>query len=159
MKRSTHSGRVASTVGATVLLLLAMAVAQQAQDGGEEDWPVEFATLPLELYENGEVRVGIQVDAARLPVDGVTHAKGVTLTFYRPDGEPEAVMEADRCVYNRAERTVSSESPVRFQGGSGTLSGTGFVWRADEETIWIKEAVRATFTGMEFPTLPGVGHE
>lgn len=154
--------RNTSVVGTVVLvsaLLFSIALAQHAPEGVEDDWPLRDVRVPLELFETGAVRAEICAAAARLPVEGVTEAKGVILTLYRPDGEAEGVMHAEHCYYNQAARTVTSDSRVRFQNGDRELTGLGFEWRADEEKLWIRQNVRAQFTGMALPVLPEVGHE
>jgi len=134
-----------------LLLLVCGTGAVLGQDG--DDWPVHDVTVPLQLYEDGSVRAEIHADAARLPTEGDSEAKGITLSFYDPTGKQDALVKAERCVYNRAEKTVTSEDRVLIEKGNVRVSGKGFSWRANDEKASIHHDVRVEFVGMPLQQL------
>ena len=121
----------------------------------DEDWPFLDVRVPLELYEDGAVKTEIRADAAGMPDGGITHAKGVEVVLYSPDGEQEARFEGERCRYDRAARRVESDGPVRLESGNVVVVGRGLRWDAQEEHVRILHDVRVTFRGQPQVELEG----
>ena len=147
MKKSTTNMLWIAVGVPLVLLLSAMLPAQ------EESWPLRDVVVPLDLYENGDVRAEIRADAARLPTNGVSQAKGIALSFYTPSGASNGVVTAGRCTYSRAERKVTSQDRVRVEKGNVIITAKGLEWRSDAGKVWLKDDVRVQFSGVPLVAL------
>lgn len=82
-------------------------------------------------------------EAQPLP-GGLLVIKQLKLEIFRPDGEPEIVVNAPACVYNQLNGTASSPGRLEVQTGDGKtrVEGEGFLWRQSDSFLTISNDVR-----------------
>jgi hypothetical protein len=98
--------------------------------------------VPVEHYANGQVKTQVLAERARVGEGGDLDAEGVRIEFYREDGGSDGVVLAAACRYCRADGTAASESSVSLERNGLRVSGTGFQWNAQEQTVTIRRHVR-----------------
>ena len=82
------------------VLWVAVVSASTAQD--DENLPIENVILPVEVYDDGTVKTRFLAGRARIPAAGPIVATDVKIEFYKPDGQLESRVMADRCRSERA---------------------------------------------------------
>ncbi len=123
---------------AGALCLLAIAVGAQ-----EAKLPIRGLRLPLELFEDGSVKMLFSAAQARVPEGrGEVHATGALVESFNADGGLAMVMEADRCWFNRMTGRVDSDGPVRMDRGDMEVTGIGMEWKSDEKKLRLYSNVR-----------------
>ena len=92
-----------------------------------------------------ETQLKWQLEAARAQrqPDGrflITDAKYQT---FREKGEGELTVQAPQCLYDAAQRSISSSGPLHVQTADGTFSidGEGFIFRQTNSTLFVSNRV------------------
>ena len=83
---------------------------------------------------------------------GLLAIKQLKLEMFKPDGEPEIIVNAPDCVYNQLDGTASSPHRLEVQTGDGKIriEGEGFLWRQNDSFLTISNQVRTVIkTGPE----------
>ncbi|OVE76242.1 hypothetical protein BVX97_01660 [bacterium E08(2017)] len=107
-----------------------------------EHYPVKKLKVPVELYEDGTVKILLLADAARIKRKDETEMVGVTVQFFTPKSIEEGRVEAGKCVYHSKIKAVMSEDNVRIEKDGVVITGTGFEWKSGDETF---ETIRNTY--------------
>jgi hypothetical protein len=81
-------------------------------------------------------------EAQPLP-GGLLAIKQLRLELFRPDGQPEIVINAPECIYNQLNGTASSSGRLQVQTGDGKVrvEGEGFLWRQSDSFLTISNRV------------------
>ena len=124
-----------------------------AASGEEEDLPLEHVRLPLENYENGQIKTQVEAQKARIPAAGDIVAVGMVITMYLPDGSIDGQIHADRCRLNRMKGEAWSDSPVRLEKDGIVITGVGFDWKNKNQTITIHDKAKVVFRRSEIKAL------
>ena len=86
-------------------------------------------------------------EAQPLP-GGLLAIKQLKLEMFKPDGQPEIIVNAPRCVYNQLDGTASSPGLLEVQTGDGKVrvKGEGFLWRQSDSFLYISNQVHTVIT-------------
>ena len=121
------------------------ATAVQATDAAAaaSNAPIENLRVPLEHYPDGKVKTQVVAAAAQMPEEGGdVQAKRIRIETYLPGGEIENLVMAEECRYNREKNTASSDAGVHFEREGVLITGRGFVWNGNEQTVRIMRDVK-----------------
>lgn len=75
---------------------------------------------------------------------GLLAIKQLKLEMFRPDGQPEIIVNAPECVYNQLDGTARSSGRLEVQTGDDKIrvEGEGFLWRQNDSFLTISNQVR-----------------
>ena len=75
---------------------------------------------------------------------GLLAIKQLKLEVFKPNGDPEIVVNAPECIYNQFEGTASSAGRLEVQTGDSRIrvEGEGFSWRQNDSFLTISNQVR-----------------
>jgi len=104
--------------------------------------PVENLRVPLEQHPNGQVKTQLFAARARVLETGDIEATEVRIEFYNGDGTPSGRVLAGDCRYSRSAARALSESEVRLEREGLVITGKGFEWSGEEQTVTIKSEVK-----------------
>jgi len=99
--------------------------------------PVENIVLPLDLYENGRIRVLLRAEKAHLLGDDLVFAWNVKVEMFLPDGTPDGTLEAEDCLLDRTKKRGFSRGAVEVKKGPDRLKGRGMHFSTDDQFIKI----------------------
>ncbi len=133
-----HDIRVKLTLAGVGLLCLGGPVMAQ-------DAPIRNLRIPLEHYADGRVKTQITAETARLGADGNIQAEGVKVELFDDSGTVTGTVNADACFVDRAKGLVTSTAPVRFEQQGVTISGVGFEWKVESQSVTILDQARVVF--------------
>jgi hypothetical protein len=76
--------------------------------------------------------------------------KKVHIESFQVTGEPEAVLDADEALYDRAAQTVSSAGRIQARTADGrfSVSGVGFSMTLTNKSLMISNNVRTVIRGL-----------
>ncbi len=109
-----------------------------AGDNGVE-FPVKELRLPIERYENGLVKVLLYAREAKVPTPGgKLEGRGIVIEQFAPDGVTvEMRVEADDCIYDRAEEKGVCRGRVLVRTRGLLIRGVGLEWSRKDEMVSI----------------------
>ncbi len=143
--RQGRGGRTWYGIADVFCLICFMALGGVAE---EAELPIRGMRIPLELFEDGRVKMQFSAAQARVPEGmGEVEASGALLESFNADGSPAMVMEADRCWYNRTTGRIDSDGPVRMDRGDMEVTGVGMEWEAGEQKLRLFSNVRVVLKG------------
>ena len=125
-------------VGLTVLIVPGVIHAQDEMAKG--------ARLPLEVYDNGQVKV--QVTAKKIVPDEVSghwYATDVRIEMFTEDGGIEGVITAESCNIDQQNEVVTSTTKVSYKRDGLSISGTGFEWHGTNQSFRILKDAKVVF--------------
>ncbi len=104
---------------------------------------MEDFLYPLEFHESGRVKTRLRAEKVS-PVSSGNHiqAEQVVLDFFDEQGEPQGRLWAEDCRIDRDRGEVVSESALRMERPGVTLTGRGFRWHMETQTLEIFHDVR-----------------
>jgi len=106
--------------------------------GEEKPMPVRGFRYPVELYKDGRIKTHILAEELTGdPESGEVEAVHVKVEFFTPDGHVDAVLDLERCCYDRDSGRTTSDSRVRLKKGGLLVTGKGMEWHAGEQRIRI----------------------
>ena len=75
---------------------------------------------------------------------GLLAIKELKLEMFKPNGDPEIIVNAPNCIYNQFDGTASSPGRLEVQTGEGRIriEGEGFSWRQSDSSLTISNQVR-----------------
>jgi lipopolysaccharide assembly outer membrane protein LptD (OstA) len=130
------------------LLLMSMwLLARSATSAFGQAQNIEDLRLPIELYDDGRVKIQVVAALANIAENGDVTASEVRIEFYDTLGKIENLIQAEDCVYRRDKGKASSRTRVRLQRKGLLIDGTGFDWNAQEQSIRILDDVRVVLRG------------
>ena len=138
-----HLPPVTRTLVAAILLLLA-ATGVSAQTNilshASDFTSVEYYPPPNQQQVKSRLS---GAEAQPLP-GGLLAIKQLKLEVFRPNGDPEIVVNAPECIYNQFEGTASSPGRLEVQTGDSRIrvEGEGFSWRQNDSFLTISNQVR-----------------
>ncbi|MDP6524717.1 MAG: hypothetical protein QGH15_10895 [Kiritimatiellia bacterium] len=128
----------------SVAVLIAFAAVRVAT--GEQEAPrIENLRLPLEFYDDGTVKRQLQAGVARVPAKGPIDARKVKVECFDRTGALELIMISDKCSYDREAGTAKSSEDVKVAARGLLISGKGFTWESNGQTVDIHENCRVVF--------------
>jgi len=104
--------------------------------------PITELRLRLESYENGDVKTELSAEFAEVPDEGAIEAQQVRAQMYDTNGHVTAALEAEACIYDREQKRAFSDSRVKLEQDQVTITGRGFEWRMEDQTVRILHDVR-----------------
>jgi lipopolysaccharide transport protein LptA len=119
-----------------------------------DGFPARDVRVPLELYEDGSMKVQLFAQGARVSREGVherkneTELAGVRVEFYTLDGEIDGRLFAENCIYHSAIKAVMSERFVKIEKQGLVITGTGFKWKSKTETFELMNKAKVDFPGV-----------
>jgi hypothetical protein len=113
----------------------------------------------METYDSGQVKVQIVAGQARVQPEGGVEASDVRIEFYAPDGSLDGVAVTPQCRYDRSAGAATSDADVRIERGGLVVTGTGFDWNAQEQTVTIRSNAKVILPRNMRPLLPARGKE
>jgi len=114
----------------------------------EAELPIRGMRIPLELFEDGSVKMQFSAARARVPEGGgEVEASEALVESFNADGSIAMIMEADRCWFNRATGRLDSDGPVRMDRGDMEVTGVGMEWKAEEQKLRLYSEVRVVLKG------------
>ncbi len=114
-------------------------------------FPARDVRVPIELYEDGSVKVQMFAQGARVRREGVharkneTELVGVRVEFYTLDGEVDGRVFAEHCIYHSAIKAVMSERFVKIEKQGLVITGTGFKWKSKSESFELMNKAKVDF--------------
>ena len=88
--------------------------------------PAEDVTVPVETFADGSVKTIVEAKRAQFFIrEGLVWAEGVKIRKFKPDGTQEALVEAERCVVDRATKSG-------WAAGKAFVSHGGTVFRGED---------------------------
>ena len=97
--------------------------------------------IPLEKYPNGKVKVLLVAKRAYIPAGGAVRATGVTVELYGEDGAFEGLLKAEGLTVNSETREAHDARPVSLEYRGVAISGDGYTWDNEKQTIRIESNV------------------
>jgi LPS export ABC transporter protein LptC len=114
----------------------------------EAKLPIKGMRIPLELFEDGRVKMQFSAARARVPEGRAEmEASEVLVESFEVDGSLAMIMEADTCWYNRTTGRLDSDGPVRMDRGDMEITGVGMEWKASEQKLRLYSDVRVVLKG------------
>lgn len=132
-------------VAVSALVVLTVFAAVRLANAGPKAPKIENLRLPLEFYEDGTIRRQLKAGIAEVPAKGPIEGKKVRLECFDPAGELELLVISDKCVYDRDSGTATSSDSVRVAARGILISGKGFEWQTDKQTVDLHENCRVVF--------------
>jgi len=127
----------------SLTLLLLVGVRTGAQDLAEM---LEGVRVPVEQHENGVLKTQVTADKARMLEGGnVIEGEGVLIELFDDTGQRQQVVRLERCRFDREQRLASSDSRVEMEGDGVKVSGKGFEWQGEKESLRILSQARVEF--------------
>ena len=112
-----------------------------ASEFAEGESVVENFRIPLEKYANGKVKVLLVAKRAHIPVGGAVRATGVTVELYDAEGAFEGLLKAEGLTVNPETREAHDARPVSLEYRGVTISGDGYTWDNEKQTIRVESNV------------------
>jgi lipopolysaccharide assembly outer membrane protein LptD (OstA) len=124
------------------MIVFALSGASHAQDALLSGVGVR---VPLEVYDNGQVKVSVTAGTASPQENGHIFATDVRIEMFTEEGVVEGVITAESCDVDRENEVVTSTTDVNYQRDGLTISGTGFEWRGTNQSFRILKNARVVF--------------
>lgn len=99
--------------------------------------PVENLLLPLDHFPNGMVRAQLAAKKAQVFLDGIIFAEGVTVKLFNDRGQPDGILKAEGCVFDRNTKNGYCEGPVSMEKDGDRLKGRGMYFSFERQSIKI----------------------
>lgn len=123
-----------------------------------QDAPIKNLRVPLDFYDNGQVKTQVTAGTANLGNGGsMIEAKDVRIEMFAPDGTVVSRAEAAGCTIDRDKGVATSSTSIRVERQGMTLRGVGFEWHANDQSFKIlsqAQVVLARDPGFKLWKLP-----
>jgi hypothetical protein len=114
-----------------------------AAAGAATNAPMENVRVPLEHWPDGKIKTQIVAAEARMPEEGGDlQASRIRIETYFEDGRPENLVMAQDCRLGKDRQSAKSEGSVHMERDGVLITGKGFVWNGEEQSIRILRDVR-----------------
>ncbi|MDA0990601.1 MAG: LPS export ABC transporter periplasmic protein LptC [Verrucomicrobia bacterium] len=138
--KSLTNWRQGSWMATVVFFLVSQSVMGQAAQP-----PIEQLRVPVELYPDGGIKTQVIAAKAIVAEDGSINAEKVRIEMFTPAGVLDSLVLAEACHYDRDNEIVTSKNKVEFEQGDVRISGTGFEWHAQDQSLKILSQARVSF--------------
>lgn len=99
--------------------------------------PVENLMLPLDHHPNGRIKAQLRAQKAQIFLDGMIFAEGVSVELLKDDGQPDGLLTAAGCLFDRNAKHGYCEGPVSLEKSGDRLKGRGMYFSFEEQFIKI----------------------
>lgn len=141
-------------LGMFFLCVLRTAVAQDAFTA-LAGVPVEQLHVPLDYHPSGPVKTRLYAERAVVSPDPDKPSRATDVRIERTDeeGNLEAVVEAESCVYYRAQLKAHSQDRVKVEASGFLLEGSGFEWDGNKQEFRLLSKVRVQMDNRKWRVL------
>ena len=120
-----------------------------------QDGPLSGVRIPLEIYDNGQVKVQVMADSVSRKKKGYIFATGVRIEIFTEDGNVEGVITAESCTVDLGKEIITSSKKVFYDRDGLHISGTGFEFQGTNKLFKIFSRTRVVF---QRPSFEGIGN-
>lgn len=99
--------------------------------------PARNLSLPLEYHANGRVKALLRAGQAQLFADGMIFAEEVRVEMRTETGQPDGLLTAEGCLFDRTARHGYCRGRVRVEKGGDRLQGVGMYFSTERQCIKI----------------------
>lgn len=99
--------------------------------------PVENLMLPLDYYPSGRVKAVLRAQKAQMLLEGLIFAEGVRVEMLAEDGQTDARLTAEGCLFDRNSKQGYCEGAVNVEKSGDRLKGRGMYFSMEQQFIKI----------------------